>query len=636
MSSNINMRLSTINMDLPHEQHYLSLKVMRLSNPIQTKTTTSTFNSSSADFIIDPLAGQKPPTKISMKDISESELLIGGGIFTSSNINKDKDTDNIYLGATFDSYITITNESKYHVHDIGIKVELQTASQRLILLDKSSSSTTSSLSSPNITTSPSITSSITSSMTSSITSSMTSSMTSNITSSMTSTTITTPSTDSIADSIITPMEPSKTQEFIIRHEIKELGIHNLVCTLQYVAANEGMKRLFRKYYRFQVFNPFAVKTKANNMGDGTVFLEVQIQNVSERYMYLERMNFEPGEIFNYQDLNYVVKDKIEDEDEDDGDVGNNVGDDVDDNVDDSVGDNVGDNNGDVDDVKGNNENDNNTDDGSENDEFGEFMSGGNIDNEDNNIFNQNKQNENNKIGDNQEENKKENIRKNIVENIKENIVENITENMVENVKGDIKEDIVENVLENIEEEEEEEEKESIFGNNSYLNPQDIRQYLYMLKPKPEVNDRLGRTTNALGKLDIIWRSHLGETGRLQTSQLTRKSPTLDEIELSVISIPSIIQLEIPFKLGCRIRNRTTSTIKVIISAIKNKMGSTLLSGQSSEMLGELISDGIIEFELEFFPLSPGLQRVGGLKLTDIISGYTKEFDHLTDVFVVFL
>ncbi|CAG8508329.1 2851_t:CDS:2 [Diversispora eburnea] len=379
-------------------------------------------------------------------------------------------------------------------------------------------------------------------MTTSMTSSMTSNMTSNIISSLTSTTTNTPtpSTDSIVDSIITPMEPSKTQEFIIRHEIKELGIHNLVCTLQYVAANEGIKRLFRKYYRFQVFNPFAVKTKANNMGDGTVFLEVQIQNVSERYMYLERMNFEPGEIFNYQDLNY---------------------------------------------------NDNNIDDGGENDEFGEFMSGSNIDNEDNNIFNQNKQNENNKINDNQEENKEENIKKNI---------------------------------------------ESVFGNNSYLNPQDIRQYLYMLKPKPEIDDRLGRTANALGKLDIIWRSHLGETGRLQTSQLTRKSPILDEIELSVISIPSIIQLEIPFKLGCRIRNRTTSTIKVIISAIKNKMGSILLSGQSSEMLGEIISDGIIEFELEFFPLSPGLQRVGGLKLTDIISGYTKEFDHLTDVFVVFL
>ncbi|CAG8508311.1 2850_t:CDS:2 [Diversispora eburnea] len=92
MSSNINMRLSAINMDLPYEQHYLSLKVMRLSNPIHTKTTTSTFNSSSStDNIIDPLAGQKPPTKIFMKDISET---------------------------TFDSYITITNESKYHVHDI--------------------------------------------------------------------------------------------------------------------------------------------------------------------------------------------------------------------------------------------------------------------------------------------------------------------------------------------------------------------------------------------------------------------------------------------------------------------------------------------------------------------------------------
>ena len=33
---------------------------------------------------------------------------------------------------------------------------------------------------------------------------------------------------------------------------------------------------------------------------------------------------------------------------------------------------------------------------------------------------------------------------------------------------------------------------------------------------------VGLSSNALGKLDIVWRTHFGQLGRLQTSQLTRK------------------------------------------------------------------------------------------------------------------
>ncbi|CAG8544498.1 2446_t:CDS:1 [Acaulospora morrowiae] len=470
------------------EQYFhLSLKVMRKQNPIINKNNATSNKETSANQTINTY----------MKEISESELL-------SSSTSKDV-TDNIYLGATFDGFIIVTNESAQYAREVGVKVELQTTSQRFLLHD------------------------------------------------------------TLEYDSIPIMEPGKPHECAVKHEIKELGVHNIVCTLQYMADDEE-KKSFRKFYRFQVLNPFAVKTKVNNMSDGTVFLEVQIQNVAERFMYLERMNFEPGEIFNYKDLNYVVDDEVvEDKDrkseEKKGEIRNNAGND--------------------------------------DDEFGDFMSGDNRD------------------------------LLSLTDNSDEKVVENnrdpskVEEADDEKSQNQIKEGIIPL------------EQESIFGNNSFLNPQDIRQYLYMLIPKPDVNDRLGRTTNALGKLDIVWRSHLGETGRLQTSQLTRKPSSLDEIDFSVKSIPSLIQLEVPFKLGCRIRNRTTATLRVVISAIKNKMGSVLLSGSSSKILGELEPDGTIDFELEFFPLSPGLQRVGGLKVADLISGYTKEIEHLTDVFVIF-
>ena len=68
-----------------------------------------------------------------------------------------------------------------------------------------------------------------------------------------------------------------------------------------------------------------------------------------------------------------------------------------------------------------------------------------------------------------------------------------------------------------------------------MSPYDVRQYLYRLVPKAEVRSdaRLLRGVANIGKLDIVWRSNMGEKGRLQTSALQRVvSPsdvTLDPI-----------------------------------------------------------------------------------------------------------
>lgn len=66
-------------------------------------------------------------------------------------------------------------------------------------------------------------------------------------------------------------------------------------------------------------------------------------------------------------------------------------------------------------------------------------------------------------------------------------------------------------------------RESTFGEMSYLQPMDTRQYLYCLKPKPEYAEKAGiiKGVTVIGKLDIVWKTNLGERGRLQTSQLQR-------------------------------------------------------------------------------------------------------------------
>ena len=65
--------------------------------------------------------------------------------------------------------------------------------------------------------------------------------------------------------------------------------------------------------------------------------------------------------------------------------------------------------------------------------------------------------------------------------------------------------------------------ESVFCSKNMLQPNNSCQFLYCIKPIAEIaNDpKALKDANNIGKLDIVWRSNLGERGRLQTSQLQR-------------------------------------------------------------------------------------------------------------------
>ena len=58
------------------------------------------------------------------------------------------------------------------------------------------------------------------------------------------------------------------------------------------------------------------------------------------------------------------------------------------------------------------------------------------------------------------------------------------------------------------------------GSMALMQPQDVRQYIYILSPKVLPPFPVAHTPGsilALGRLDISWRSSFGEPGRLLTS-----------------------------------------------------------------------------------------------------------------------
>ncbi|RPD65869.1 DUF974-domain-containing protein [Lentinus tigrinus ALCF2SS1-7] len=73
-------------------------------------------------------------------------------------------------------------------------------------------------------------------------------------------------------------------------------------------------------------------------------------------------------------------------------------------------------------------------------------------------------------------------------------------------------------------------KEYLFsGSTALMQPQDIRQYIYILSPKVVPTfpaTHAPGTILALGRLDISWRSSYGEPGRLLTSTLSRRIPLI--------------------------------------------------------------------------------------------------------------
>jgi hypothetical protein len=349
------------------------------------------------------------------------------------------------------------------------------------------------------------------------------------------------------------LDPGQTAEFVLSHEIKELGIHILVCSVHYTTASPGggtskpgedNKKFFRKFYKFQVLNPLAVKTKVNSLQDGRVFLETQIQNIMTVPMCVDRMRFEPAEFFNYVDMNLraVVPE----------------------------------------------------------------------------------------LGGPQKP----------MSSLPLTPIANMSRS------SSLREDLVspsmsEGHLDVLPSSKSKKESQ-VFG--SYLGPQDTRQYLFLLVPKPDLtaphqslNPQVRSTPN-LGKLDIIWSTQMGQSGRLQTSQLTRKLLTsrLEEpFEVTVISQPLEILVEEPFTLKCRLRNMSPSdSVRIKVLLDKSQMKHVLFHGVSEHALGTVPPLSFVDFELEFFPLYPGLFKISGVKIEELISGSSKEVSSLTQVLVL--
>lgn len=176
---------------------------------------------------------------------------------------------------------------------------------------------------------------------------------------------------------------------------------------------------------------------------------------------------------------------------------------------------------------------------------------------------------------------------------------------------------------------------SVFGDINCLNPLDSRQYLFCLSPKPDIriNGKFMKGITSIGKLDIIWRSSMGERGRLQTSQLERMAPGYGDIRLTVVELPSIVTLESTFEIVCRITNSCERTMDLILTLDTHCSNGILWQGVTGRQLGKFEPYSSLDLKLNAVAIRLGLMVISGIRLTDSFLKRTYDYDEIAQIFV---
>jgi hypothetical protein len=166
------------------------------------------------------------------------------GIAIGGMLSLPQSFGDIYLGETFSCYISLVNISSTPLATVGLKVEVQTQLQRETLADSS-----------------------------------------------------------IGGDAVEHFAPEQTLDKIIEYDLKDIGIHILICSALYTDRS-GERKYFRKFFKFQVNNPLSMKSKTHALPlQNEVLVETQLQNSMPRQLFLKSVDFKPAQQFEVTSLN---------------------------------------------------------------------------------------------------------------------------------------------------------------------------------------------------------------------------------------------------------------------------------------------------------------------------------------------
>jgi len=165
----------------------------------------------------------------------------------------------------------------------------------------------------------------------------------------------------------------------------------------------------------------------------------------------------------------------------------------------------------------------------------------------------------------------------------------------------------------------------------FIKPLEIRQYLFLLSPT--LQEHCYRGVTSIGKLDLCWRSKMGERGHLQTSPLQRIAPGYGDIRLTVKQIPKKVEHNKSFDVAIKIHNCSDRSLNLIFNWDCTTQSSFKCNTPNGTNLETLSPNSPVEFTLRLIPLSLGTQYISGIRLTDSLLKRTHEHDDVCQVYV---
>lgn len=357
----------------------------------------------------------------------------------------------IYLGETFSCYVSLCSTSPVALENVGLKVEVQTQLQRETI------------------------------------------------------------TDSSVAKGVKRLEPRETLDSIVEYELKDCGIHILLCTALY-----GDGKYLTKFFKFQVHNPLSLKSKTHVLApQQEVIVETQVQNATARMLFLESVRFTPSPQFEL--VPFRRRATVEET------------------------------------AQGKSE----IDEELESREDGYETSSG--------------------------------------------------EALAPRAK---------------------------LGTMAYLKAGDVQQYMFRLRGKLPAAQL--KRVSALGRMDVAWKSGMGEAGHLQSNTVQRKLPAPRPLEISVISLPHEVTLHTPFEVCCSICNSSTKeqNLQLRFENSPEKASGFVIDGVSGRTLGKLKPYIVANVTFSAIALEPGVQKLQGLKFYDTLSKQSFDPGPLADILVM--
>eukprot|EP00730_Choanoeca_flexa_P019226 TRINITY_DN9385_c0_g1_i5.p1 TRINITY_DN9385_c0_g1~~TRINITY_DN9385_c0_g1_i5.p1 ORF type:complete len:174 (+),score=16.22 TRINITY_DN9385_c0_g1_i5:94-615(+) len=139
-----------------------------------------------------------------------------------------------------------------------------------------------------------------------------------------------------------------------------------------------------------------------------------------------------------------------------------------------------------------------------------------------------------------------------------------------------------------------------------------------------------RTTVAIGKIDVVWRSQLGGRGHIKTSQVLRKTPQYNDVHLEPIDLPKQVMVGQVFAVKMAVVNFGSKPQTLTIRHLTGKNPSFILQGLQAVVLPQIPQHGETDIQLEFLALRPGCHGITNLTVQDAQkqSTYTASFPEI--------